>query len=298
MAVLDSNATPRRLRLTRRRFLTASALAVAGTGLYTWRVEPHWIEVVERDLPIANLPAALDGRRLVQISDLHAGNSVDTDYLIAAIKRVSALQPAMTVITGDFMTCESQEHIDTVSRVLENLQHGALGCFAVLGNHDYTRSWSLTDVADALTGRLSQLGIHVLRNECRLVEGLQIVGLDDFWSPCFKPGAVIPNVDWHRPALTLCHNPDAVDRPALATCRGWILSGHTHGGQCKAPFLPPPLLPVVNRRYTAGEFTLTNDRRLYINRGLGHLLRVRFNVRPEITVFRLCAATQGSKISG
>ena len=68
---------------------------------------------------------------------------------------------------------------------------------------------------------------------------------------------------------------------------GWILSGHTHGGQCKPPFLPPPLLPVRNRRYTAGEFELTGNRRLYINRGVEHLTLVRFNVRPEVTVFEL-----------
>jgi uncharacterized protein len=287
-----------RPRITRRRFLAASALAIGGTGFYTWRIEPHWIEVVKRDLPIANLPRSLEDRTLVQISDLHVGDSVDTDYLISALKRVSSLEPSMTVITGDFMTCDSPEHIDTVSRVLENLQPAPLGCFAIFGNHDYTRSWSRTDVADALARRLSQLGIHVLRNECRLVEGLQLVGLDDFWSPCFKPSAVISNVDWQRPALTLCHNPDAVDKPALAKCRGWILSGHTHGGQCKPPFLPPPLLPVANRRYTAGEFALTNDRQLYINRGLGHLLHVRFNVRPEITVFRLCAAAERSEVTG
>ncbi|HEX2860069.1 MAG TPA: hypothetical protein VHN79_00430, partial [Lacunisphaera sp.] len=72
--------------------------------------------------------------------------------------------------------------------------------------------------------------------------------------------------------------------------QGWILAGHTHGGQCKPPFLPPPLLPVRNRRYTAGEFDLGDGRKLYINRGLGHLLRVRFNVRPEVTVFRLAPA--------
>ena len=71
---------------------------------------------------------------------------------------------------------------------------------------------------------------------------------------------------------------------------GWILSGHTHGGQCKPPFLPPPLLPVRNVRYTAGEFALDGNRRLYINRGVGHLLRVRFNMRPEVTVHELVPA--------
>jgi uncharacterized protein len=47
------------------------------------------------------------------------------------------------------------------------------------------------------------------------------------------------------------------------------------------------MLPVQNKRYTAGEITITSDRTLYINRGLGHLYQVRFNVRPEITQFTL-----------
>jgi predicted MPP superfamily phosphohydrolase len=276
--------------LTRRRFLAASALAVCGTGLYTWRIEPHWIEVVERDLPIDRLPHALSGHRLVQISDLHVGRVVDTDYMIAAMKRVSSLEPALTVITGDFMTCSGTEEVDHVARVLEHLAPGPLGCFAVFGNHDYSLGWSRKDVADTLAKRLPDLGIHVLRNEQTSIAGLQLVGIDDLWSPRFAPEAVVPKVDWNLPTLTLCHNPDGVDSSGLAGCRGWILSGHTHGGQCKPPFLPPPLLPVRNRRYTCGEFDLGNGRRLYINRGLGYLHRVRFNVRPEITVFRLCQA--------
>ena len=78
--------------------------------------------------------------------------------------------------------------------------------------------------------------------------------------------------------------------PVWSGYQGWILSGHTHGGQCRPPFLPPPLLAVSNRRYTAGEFDLSGGRRLYINRGVGHLLRVRFNVRPEVTVHELVKA--------
>jgi hypothetical protein len=279
-----------RPRLTRRRFLAAAALGACGTGLYAWRIEPHWIEVVKRDLPIVNLPAALRDQTLIQISDLHVGRAVDSEYLIAAMKRVSSLGPALTVITGDFMTCSGTEEVESVSRVLEHLVPGPLGCFAILGNHDYSLDWSHKDVAAALARRLPELGIHVLRNESRSVAGLQLVGIDDLWSPCFAPEAVIPKVDWQGPTLTLCHNPDAVDSSGLAACRGWILSGHTHGGQCKPPFLPPPLLPVRNRRYTCGEFDIGPGGRLYINRGLGYLRRVRFNVRPEITVFRLCPA--------
>src|SRR5207249_9777558 len=96
-------------------------------------------------------------------------------------------------------------------------------------------------------------------------------------------------LDPAKPSLVLCHNPDTADLPVWRDFRGWILAGHTHGGQCRPPFLPPPLLPVANRRYTAGEFQLDGGRKLYINRGIGHLLPARFNVRPEITIFRLTA---------
>jgi predicted MPP superfamily phosphohydrolase len=50
-----------------------------GLGIYAWRIEPHWVEVVERDLPIRRLPDALVGRTLAQISDLHVGKIVDPD---------------------------------------------------------------------------------------------------------------------------------------------------------------------------------------------------------------------------
>lgn len=74
-----------------------------------------------------------------------------------------------------------------------------------------------------------------------------------------------------------------------------MLAGHTHGGQCKAPFLPPPVLPVKNKRYTSGEFALDRGRCLCFNRGVGTYLPVRFNVRPEVTVFTLSAAVPEDK---
>jgi predicted MPP superfamily phosphohydrolase len=94
-------------------------------------------------------------------------------------------------------------------------------------------------------------------------------------------------MDLQRPSLALVHNPDTADRPVWGNYKGWILCGHTHGGQCKPPFLPPPLLPVSNRLYQAGEYALAGGRRMYINRGLGHLLQARFHVRPEVTIFSL-----------
>src|SRR3712207_1572546 len=92
----------------RRAFVKASALtavsAAAGVGGYTWQVEPHWVKVVERDLPIAHLPPALTGARLVQVSDVHVGPRVDNAYLIDALRRAASLRPDIVVVTGDFIS--------------------------------------------------------------------------------------------------------------------------------------------------------------------------------------------------
>ena len=260
------------------------------TGLYAWRFEPHWVEVVERPLPVAQLPVALTGKRLVQISDLHVGPRVDDEYLMATLDRVRDLSPDILVITGDFVSYWGDGTFPQLDRVLRHLPCGKRATLAALGNHDYGRRWSQSDVADKITVRLLGLGVVVLRNERCTVDGLEVVGLDDCWGPHFSPQRVLGDLDPAKPSLVLCHNPDAVDLPVWGGFRGWILSGHTHGGQCKPPFLPPPILPTKNKRYTAGEFDLGDGRRMYINRGLGHLIRVRFNVRPEITAFTL---TQG-----
>jgi predicted MPP superfamily phosphohydrolase len=287
MSEVDSNPAPRKRRLTRRRFLLGSASAAFAVGVYTWRIEPHWVTVVRHDMPVCNLPSEWDGRTLAQISDLHICPRVDSDYLGACLRKVSALQPDIVVVTGDFVSQASRERAEEVVRVFENLAAPPLGCFATFGNHDYGERWSDMTVADHLEKRLAGTGIKVLRNASADVRGLRIAGVDDLWSPNFRPREVLPTLRAEEPAIVLCHNPDAADGQIWGDFRGWILSGHTHGGQCKPPFLPPPLLPVLNKRYTSGEFDLGDGRTLYINRGLGHLLRVRFNVRPEITLFTL-----------
>lgn len=271
-------------------FALGTAALVGGTLAYTHWVEPHWVGVTRRDLPLLNLPHDLVGRTLVHITDLHAGRLVSSDYLIACLRKVRSLKPDLIAVTGDFMTCHRGEEVDTAVRVIAHLPPAPLGCFAVLGNHDYGADWAFPDVADRLVRRLTDLGVTVLRNEHRIVAGLQVVGLDDLWANQFEPAAVLPRLDAARPTVVLCHNPDAVDRPGWEGVRGWILAGHTHGGQCKPPFLPPPILPVVNRRYTSGAFDLGDGRRMYINRGLGYLRKVRFNAPPEITAFRLVRA--------
>ena len=275
------------MRLNRRRFLTIAGGGAAGcVGLYTWRVEPHWLEIVRRPLAVRGLPSRLSGRSLVQISDVHVGTRVDDGYVLTSFRRVAQLEPDIVVMTGDFISYHSGS-FDQMRAIYRHFPKGRLATLAILGNHDYGVNWSHPEVAQQVVDIVQPLGLTVLRNEVRDVEGLQIAGLDDLWGNRFRPFEPLRRLDPRRAALVLSHNPDTVDLPVWEGYEGWILSGHTHGGQCKPPFLPPPLLPVRNRRYTAGEFSLTGNRRLYISRGVGHLLRVRFNVRPEVTVFEL-----------
>jgi uncharacterized protein len=280
----------------RRDFLKLGAVtgvaSAAGVGGYTWLVEPHWVRIVERDLPIANLPPALTGARLLQISDVHVGPRVEDAYLIDALDRARALAPDIVVVTGDFISYlreRGDAQFEQLRRVLSHLPRGRLGTLGVLGNHDYGRNWSEPAVAERVIQEAERAGMRILRNEVASVQGLDVVGVDDLWAHRADAARALGRRTSDA-ALALCHNPDAMDELSWGDYRGWVLAGHTHGGQCKPPFLPPPLLPVRNKRYTAGEISLPDGRRLYINRGLGHLIQVRFNVRPEITAFRLTAA--------
>src|SRR5262245_19037268 len=86
-------------------YVTATSIcAAAGVGFYTWRLEPRWLEIVRRRLPVRALPPALAGRTLVQISDVHVGPRVDDDYVVATFRRIAGLQPDIVVLTGDLMS--------------------------------------------------------------------------------------------------------------------------------------------------------------------------------------------------
>jgi hypothetical protein len=270
-----------------RNSLAAATAAAAATGLYTWRWEPEWLEITHRDLPIDGLPPELEGRTLAHLSDLHVGPHVEPEYVAGTFARAAALSPDIVVMTGDWITYRRRTVFDDLGRLLEHFPRGRLGTFGILGNHDYGYNWSMIDVADRVTQRATEAGVQMLRDASAVVQGLEIVGLEDFWGPRFAPASVLAAGAPATPRLVLCHNPDVADLTVWGGYRGWILSGHTHGGQCKPPFLPPPVLPVRNKRYTSGAITVDDRKRLYISRGIGYVLRVRFNVRPEVAVFTL-----------
>ena len=276
--------------MQRRQFTKAVAgLIGAGalTGIYAWQIEPFWLEFVKVNMPVKNLPKHLEGRTLMQLSDMHVGNRFDWNYLINSMRKAQELNPDFVVYTGDFVSYENSKQLEQLKQVAEHTVKGRLGTFGILGNHDYGHAWAQEEVAQEICIALENAGITMLRNQIASAYGLNFIGLDDYWAINFNPEQVLAKHDASQANIVLCHNPDVCDLDVWHNYRGWVLSGHTHGGQCKPPFLDPPILPVKNERYTAGRIDLKDGRQLYINRALGNLYQIRFNVRPEITLFTL-----------
>lgn len=98
-----------------RRTFSKGILGLGGisllTGLYTWQVEPKWLEFVHLKMKIKNLPEELTGKTLMQISDLHVGNRFDYNFLIDSMKEAQSLEPDFVVYTGDYISYENDEQI-------------------------------------------------------------------------------------------------------------------------------------------------------------------------------------------
>lgn len=262
----------------------AGALA---TGFYTYAYEPYHLEFVTLGMPISGLPAFWHGKTIMQISDIHFGKDISRNYLLEAFAAAKKLNPDIVVYTGDFISYENDEQIIALQEIMSFAPNGKVLTCGILGNHDYGKFYQEQAVSVLVQKALEHNNIKILRNETISHQGLHIVGIEDYWGPNFSEVEVAATISKFPPHIVLCHNPDVVDLDIWGNYSSWILSGHTHGGQCKPPFLPPPLLPVKNKKYTAGKFDLSNKRKLYINRALGNLNHIRFNVRPEITIFKL-----------
>lgn len=258
--------------------------------LYSWQVEPFWVEFVQKKLPIKNLPKELDGKILMQISDLHVGDRFDWNFLIESFQKAQQFSPDFVVYTGDFVNHGTSEDHENLKKVMEKAIYGKLGTFGILGNHDYGKNWKDLGSSEMICEILENSGVSMLKNAQKESHGLNIIGFDDLWSPNFDPMKIMKDYDSSKANLVLCHNPDVCDKDVWNSYQGWVLSGHTHGGQCRIPGVITPILPVNNKKYVSGEVDLEDGRMLYINRAIGHSFQVRFMVRPEITVFTLTQA--------
>jgi predicted MPP superfamily phosphohydrolase len=163
-----------------------------------------------------------------------------------------------------------------------------------LGNHDY---WA---DANAIAFALKQANISLLQNDIYTIEHgnskLNIAGVDDVWVGKSRLDVVLEKLPPQGATILLAHEPDFADTSAATKRFDLQLSGHSHAGQMRLPFFRPLILPPLGEKYYRGLYQL-GEMKLYTNRGIGMTgLHLRFNSRPEITVFTL--NTAASKEAG
>jgi predicted MPP superfamily phosphohydrolase len=262
---------------------------------YGRHIEPTWLELTSHDVIIPDLPLAFDGFRIAHLTDFHAGRRVPSSYLWEAVELANAQGANLVALTGDFIHA-GFKHVERVASIVGRLT-APDGVFAVLGNHDYSVRNALgfrrhRDLPDTIASALERHCIRVLRNQavtlCRAGGSLHLVGVDDLWSRSCDVHAAFSDVAAESPIVLLAHNPHTVTHLAGRRC-DLALSGHTHGGQVNWPGLGRFFLSRNGRRFAAGMYEHA-ETRLYVNRGVGFGVRFRFNVRPEVAVFRLCRA--------
>lgn len=277
-------------RLTRRRFISLSAAAAGGLALYSGEIARHELSVEERTIQLPSLPDAFRGMRVVQVSDFHYAEYTESWFLERMVREVNRLKPDLVALTGDFVSfgplphSYARRHAPACAAILSKIECPLR--YAVLGNHD----WEIG--MQYVTNPLADHGIPTLVNAAVALErDGQRVWLAGLGSACFgaaHPERAIPKaaVAGKEPVIVLAHEPDILPRVARFNA-DLMLSGHTHGGQVRLPFLPPLALPDLGRRYVEGWFQ-HGPTQLYVNRGIGAVgVPFRLNCPPEISVLTL-----------
>jgi predicted MPP superfamily phosphohydrolase len=273
----------RRHTLARRaavRVCEVGARAVGAAALYRRHFLARERLLVRREtLAIANLPRGLDGFRVAQLSDIHAGPFLGRGDLAPVVDATLALAPHLIAITGDLIT-HAWSDVLAIAGDLGRLR-APHGVFAVFGNHDY-RGRREGDIASALEPH----GITFLRNASRRIEveggALAVVGVEDLEeSKCIDLEAARAAVRGDDFELVLCHNPHGAPFVARERCVA-VLAGHTHGHQIDLPFARRAGPAHPGTRVQLGATTLI------VSRGLGAIgLPLRIGAQAEIVLVEL-----------
>jgi predicted MPP superfamily phosphohydrolase len=249
------------------------------------------------DVRLPDLPDALKSLTIVQLCDFHAGPHISATDVRRSVEMANALGADLIVLTGDFVYGSASYALDCAQELAAlRARHGV---FAVLGNHDI---WTN---ADEVAASLSRAGIWVLRNEPVLLTpggaDLWLLGIEDtgyagksfsdftaIWEQAALDLArMLETIPAGAPRILLVHNPDFAEMLPEGRI-DLVLCGHTHGGQVRVPILGAPIVPSCFGQKYAGGLVAGPRTVVYVNRGIGLIAPpVRFNCRPEITLFRL-----------
>lgn len=268
----------------------------SGAGFYYYArdIETRMLKITRQTISHPLVPSGFDGCKIVQFSDTHLGFHYDLKQFEKLMNKINSLSPDIILFTGDLMD-EPNRYVekDNISPLLQML-NAPLGKFCIYGNHDHGGYGS-----EIYQSIMTQSGFTVLQNASipiKLIDGSQIfiMGIDDamLGKPNFE--ATLAGVPEDRFKLLLSHAPDLADQ-AITYGIEWQISGHSHGGQIKIPFVGALVTPPFAEKYTEGIYPLQNQNqslKLYVNRGIGTTrLPFRFLSQPELTVFKL--ASQG-----
>lgn len=277
--------------MTRRDFLKFSSLAAAG-GLITattaalFNDESNTLSIEHITIPIPNLQPALEGFKIVQMSDIHLYPFTKLELVQRAVQVSNSLKPDITVLTGDYVW-RNLSAINDLTPALAELD-AKYGVFATMGNHDY---WLNVEV---IKESFKSVGLPVLENQGVTfnVGGapLHLAGLDDGWSGNPDLEAAMQGAPEGAPVVLLMHEPDLADIYSQDPRISLQLSGHTHGGQIRIPGIGALVHPHLGKKYDFGLYNV-NGMWLYTNRGIGCISEpIRLNCPPEISEFTLARA--------
>jgi predicted MPP superfamily phosphohydrolase len=274
---------------SRREFLLQTTnLAVLGLaasftayGIYQARRKPG---IVNLTIPLGKLPGEFDGFRIVQITDIHAGLTVQRDWVETIVQEVQKLTPDLIAFTGDLVDGSVPHLRDDVAPFAE-LQ-APYGKFFVTGNHEYYSG------VEPWVEEVRRLGYDVLNNEHRIVQrngsSFVLAGVTDHSGGQFlashrsDPIAAAQGAPADMVKILMAHQPRAL-YPAEPVGYDLIISGHTHGGQ----FFPWNFLATIGQPFIKGLHNV-NGTWLYVSKGTGYWgPPVRLGARSEITVFTL-----------
>ena len=258
---------------------------------YAHYIEPNWIDINYVRLKLPHLATEFNGYRIVQISDLHVDRRTQKRRLNRIFQLVNQQKPDLIAITGDFVTRRQIKFIPKLKATLGQLSTSSK-TVGVLGNHDY---WA---DATKITEVLEQTDVLNLANKVYTVKRdnamLHIAGVDDVWMGKDRLDLVLKQLPQQGAAILLAHEPDFADTSSATNRFDLQLSGHSHAGQIRLPFITPPKLPGLGKKYYAGLYQV-GEMFEYTNRGLGMTgLHLRFSARPEITVFILGSRDNGN----
>ncbi|HEU0054399.1 MAG TPA: metallophosphoesterase, partial [Longimicrobium sp.] len=264
----------------------AAALVGAGAlGAYAFLVEPRWLQVTRTKIHRRGLHPALEGFRVALLTDLHAGAGTPMSVVRRACRAAVAARPDLVALTGDF----AADDAPGFGEVLDALGclRAPYGVYAVPGNHDHIVGidrWR-RDVAD-------QPAVVDLTNDARVLDiggaRLCVAGVDDYslGDPSLE---ALPPPEARDFTLLLAHDPDQAER-ARRVCDAvdLIVSGHTHGGQVRLPFVGAVKNPAEREDLYEEGLRRRPWTQVYTSRGVGTVhVPARFLCRPEVALLEL-----------